>query len=256
LANQKSGKDAGAPRKPHVIPFGPWCIAKIKRKLHERRAERNKETSQDRFARRTANATVAIAVLTVVVAVVGGLQYCTFQGQLNVMQGELRPWVFANNISISGPVIHDEAGLHVSLKFDLKNGGHSPALQTAAKFKIKIGSFNFLEEEKIQCAGHKGGLGTTVFADSSTTEETSDLLAENEIVAVKRSGVMVIPIIISCVSYRFPEKGELYSSPYDMSLAPAPSTTPKWPCCNFPMNEKVIEPRDLALTLFPISTAK
>jgi len=255
LANQQGGKNAGPPRQPPVVRLWAWGVAKIKRKLHERRAERKKEIPQDRFARRTANATVAIAVLTVVVAIVGGLQYCTFQGQLDVMQGELRPWVSANNIYISRPVIHDEAGLHVSLKFDLKNGGHSPALQTAAKFKIKIGSFNFLDEEKIQCAGHKGGLGNTIFADSSATQETSDLLAENEIVAVQKSGVMVIPIIISCVSYRFPERAKLYSSPYDMSLGPAAGNT-KWRCCNFPMNEKVIEPHDLALTLFPISMAK
>jgi hypothetical protein len=48
-----------------------------------------KESSQDRASRRTANATVWIAILTVATVVVGGLQYFTFKGQLQVMADQL-----------------------------------------------------------------------------------------------------------------------------------------------------------------------
>jgi uncharacterized protein YoxC len=64
-------------------------IQRIKDYFHNRRSAKNQETSQDRASRRTANATVAIAFLTVAVVVVGGLQYLIFKGQLKVMADQL-----------------------------------------------------------------------------------------------------------------------------------------------------------------------
>jgi len=93
LGDQQTGGNASPPSKPPVIPLGPWCVAKIKGYLHKRRADHEKKTPQDRFARRTADATVCIAILAVVAAVVGSLQYCSISGQLNEMQTEQRPWV-------------------------------------------------------------------------------------------------------------------------------------------------------------------
>lgn len=139
MGDEQTSTDAHSPSEPPVIPLWPWCVAKIKSKLHERAAEREKENSQDRFARRTANATVWIAILTVVTAIVGGLQYWTFQGQLVVMQGQLdemrdeqRPWisyyavpdsplVFGNQVKGGAPF----AGL--TLKTTFTNVGHLPA---------------------------------------------------------------------------------------------------------------------------------
>ena len=89
MGDQQAGADTNPPSEPPIIPLGPWCIAKIKRKLHERRTKREKENSQDRFTRRLANATVWIAILTFVVAGIGILQYFTSKGQLGVMQGQL-----------------------------------------------------------------------------------------------------------------------------------------------------------------------
>jgi hypothetical protein len=86
LADQQDSNDTRSPSEPPIIPLGSWCVAKIKRKLHERGAKHEKETPQDRFARRTANATVWIAILAVVAAGVGSLQYHTMQGQLSEMK--------------------------------------------------------------------------------------------------------------------------------------------------------------------------
>ena len=47
-----------------------WGISYMKRKFHEYKAKRKDETPQDKAARRTASATVAIAAFTVVLAVV------------------------------------------------------------------------------------------------------------------------------------------------------------------------------------------
>ena len=89
MSSQQDGANANPPSKTPFTPIWPNGIAKIKRYLHERRAEREKESPQDRFGRRTSTATMWIAILAGVAAGIGVLQYCTFQKQLDVMQGQL-----------------------------------------------------------------------------------------------------------------------------------------------------------------------
>ncbi|MGC1777090.1 MAG: hypothetical protein WBB34_04035 [Xanthobacteraceae bacterium] len=261
MANKQGGNNPGPPSQAPIV--SPWarCVAKIKRKLQERRAEKKKQGAADRAAHSTARATWAIAFFTLVTIAVGASQYVTFNRQLGVMQGQLdamnaerRPWVFATNISISRPVVHDGEGLHISLKFDLRNGGHSPAVQTAVKFNTRIGSLNFLDEEKIVCAGQPG-LGNTIFPDSPATQEVSDLLSESQTAAAAATGIKyMVPIIVSCISYRFPDREGRGYTPYEMTIGPVVGST-KWPCCSFPFGEKLIEPSDLQLTLLPIAIA-
>jgi hypothetical protein len=109
LDDQRGSDNASPPSEPPIIPLWPWCVAKIKRKLHERRAQREKENPQDRFARRTANATVAIAVLAVVAATLGTMQWLAMQSQLEVMQADQRPWI-AIDANLTSPLIYDYWG--------------------------------------------------------------------------------------------------------------------------------------------------
>jgi len=58
-----------------------WPFSQIERKLHERRAKYEAQTPEEKAAWRTANATVWIAVFTVVLALVGGITlYEVIQG--------------------------------------------------------------------------------------------------------------------------------------------------------------------------------
>ena len=61
----------------------------IKRYFQKRRAEKNSETAQDRSARRTATATIWIAIFTLVTAAVGAVTYTAINGQLGVMRRQL-----------------------------------------------------------------------------------------------------------------------------------------------------------------------
>lgn len=51
--------------------------------------QKEERNTQDKFSRRLANATVVIAVFTLVSVGVGALTYTAIKGQLNVMQGQL-----------------------------------------------------------------------------------------------------------------------------------------------------------------------
>jgi hypothetical protein len=122
----------------------PWCVAKIKRKLHERAADLEKENPQDRFARRTANATVVIAywcdadgvILAIAAAIVGSLQYCTMQGQLNEMIAEQRAFIAVPGIwhDRQQPFVEGDA---VTYALEFTNIGKTPA--SGLKWHIENG---------------------------------------------------------------------------------------------------------------------
>lgn len=139
MSDQRSGDDAASPSEPPIIPLWPWGVAKIKRKLHERRAERKNETSQDRFARRTANATVAIAVLAIVAATLGTMQWLVMQGQLEAMQADQRPWIAIDLVALSGPLSYDDSipkstikedvsRWHINVVYEINNVGKTPGV--------------------------------------------------------------------------------------------------------------------------------
>jgi hypothetical protein len=117
-------------------------IYNLKRNLHQRRTKKEKESPQDRFSRRTANATVAIAFLTAAAVLVAGGTYWLFERQLTVMQGQLnqmkddtidaknrmlvafRPWIIIPEV----PTVLSNGGENrLALAITFKNTGPSPA---------------------------------------------------------------------------------------------------------------------------------
>jgi hypothetical protein len=169
LTDQQDSNDAGSPREPPIIPLGPWCISKIKRYFHERSAEREKETAQDRFTRRTANATVAIAVLAIVAAGVGALQYCTMQGQLNEMQAAQRPWIYAETPIFLKPITQ-KIVWEMRIEFKLQNTGHLPALHVTPIVQSPVPTINtgdiIASYQHAKCIDQNRDISATITGDT------------------------------------------------------------------------------------------
>lgn len=89
MTHQETGNSSNPPAAQPEPHWATRSVEKIERYFHARAAEKQRENAQDRASRRTANATVAIAFLTVAVVIVGGLQYLIFKGQLKVMADQL-----------------------------------------------------------------------------------------------------------------------------------------------------------------------
>ncbi len=235
-------------------------INKIRHRLDERRAQRKGENAADRAARSTARATWAIAILTAATIGVGISQYITFNRQLSVMHGQLdaleadqRPWAFATNVIVSRPIVHDDKGTHISLRFDLINGGRSPALQTSARFRAYLRSLNYRAEEQIVCKdAEPTEIGDTLFPDKPLSRETGWLIPTQEINEAKARGTMIVPFIVACIAYQFPRTREYHTTPYEFILGLAVGST-KWPCCSFPIEEKEIIPADVQLSVLPVT---
>jgi hypothetical protein len=207
------------------------------------------------------NAEIFMIVFTAVIAITGVLGAIIFNNQLSVMKGQLdemqaeqRSWVFATNVSISRPIIRDDKGTNISLLFELRNGGRSPALQVSARFRVYLGSVNYRDAEKIVCKdAQPEEYGITLFPDQSAPQKTGWLIPTQEIIAAQKSAAYIIPFVVACISYQFPRSKEYHTTPYEFLISQAVGLT-KWPSVSFPIDEKEIAPSDLRLVLLPVAS--
>jgi len=73
MVNAQDGKETDPPgAQPRPSRWARF-IGNIERNFHERKTKKEQENPTDRMARRTANATVAIAIFTIVLAIVGAV---------------------------------------------------------------------------------------------------------------------------------------------------------------------------------------
>lgn len=80
-------------------------------------------------------ATFALVIVTHDTDVKVGRQLNAFERQLALMENEQRPWVHLSSITLASPLVVSEGAARITIQFDLKNSGKSPA-----HFVIPIGS--------------------------------------------------------------------------------------------------------------------
>jgi hypothetical protein len=111
----------------------PWFISYVNHKLNERRTKRQEESATEKAERRTANATWFIGFFTVVVAIVGTLQFCALQKTNIIAESSERAWIAPLSLVLDTdhpPMVGQP--LRVNLLYE--NIGKGPALNIAHKF--------------------------------------------------------------------------------------------------------------------------
>jgi hypothetical protein len=234
LTDHKGGHGSRPPSKPPIIPLWPWCIAKIKRYFHKRRAQRGQEKAEERSSRVTATATVWIAVFAVVAAgaaisqaIIGHGQLTAIQGQLDEMRTARRPWLTVDT-TIAGPLTFAPAP-QVWLKFAVTNIGVSPAMEAwiNATLITLDGKKDAVQEMHKQCtAMRKKNLtaqagpnarppGYVLFPNRTLGKDGGVLLDQAEYdkwqTAHGRAGVIFLDIIV-CADYRFSFAPDIHST--------------------------------------------
>jgi hypothetical protein len=218
LTDQQGGNDARCPSEPPIIPLWPWGVAKIKRKLQERRTKRENESSQERSSRITAKATAWIAVFAVVAAVVAisqaiiaNRQLTTMQGQLDAMNREQRPWVTFSKIAVGSDFTYNTSGVGISLDFSLKNVGHSPAFNVSIWPTLVLGNIaDPLRAQREYCndlvARNMTDGGITLFPDQElipwkhgASVGADDLKRARE---AWQGSSLISPYMVGCILYR------------------------------------------------------
>jgi hypothetical protein len=118
-----------------MIRHAERVVGYMKRKAAKRRTKHQQETAADKVARKTATATIWIAVFSFLLAGAASYQFIILNSQLNVMRKDQRAW-----ISITVPKIKlsvDDPRLHIrSIK--VTNTGKTPAKNIVADFFVEV----------------------------------------------------------------------------------------------------------------------
>ena len=226
MSNQETGN---TPSPPTNQPQPNWVVRrvqKIKRYFRDRSAAKKQENSQDRSSRRTATATVWIALLTVAVLIVGGLQYITFDRQLSVMRGQLdameadqRPWIDIAKISVAKDVEFYGEGGFIELSIELTDAGKGPALMVdpwispyiegmtgGAKRFTKPG-FRHLDQAK-----------NILFPGLPVQRTVSGFVPADQINQALKSGIPYQVMIDVCVDYGYTASNKPHQTCHIMTL--------------------------------------
>jgi hypothetical protein len=133
----------------------------------EKKAEKKKESTQDRAGRRTATATVAIALFTAVTVIVGSLQWCALRstdeairGQLAEMRTDQRPWVYNKEMpKVTKFAYLPDGNIHVEMTIDIVNVGKAPAQDVSGRILISAGTLAINDHLRNDiCSRAEGGI--------------------------------------------------------------------------------------------------
>jgi hypothetical protein len=224
LPNPDCSDKSSKPRRYLEYKWIVWGISYCERKLKQRAAKYEKENAADRAARRTADATWAIFFLTLVIMIVGYLQWQSMMGQLDemrsssedtkqiiataksqviVMQNQLdemkfeqRPWVYAD-IGIRRAIYRNQGGgFTIPIFFVLHNTGHLPASYVSpdieAYIPAGVGSQSANERQQRRCAhaaqqtSASDQIGTTIFPGQTVNLETGVGIDADEVETARK----------------------------------------------------------------------
>jgi hypothetical protein len=204
-------------------------IYKIIDALKNYEPNRQYHAAQERAGNLTAYATVAMAAVSVAIFVVGIFQYCVFNKQLSVMQGQLeemktaritdqRPWVVVTGVDLDhgGGLGIPVNGQPIELTFgiDIKVLGASPAQRVFARADIVPNPFIMgkpvtllLNRQKQFCDGLKSRV-----MQNRSLEETSVFPGQTPFIVVRakeKPGTFIhnagktdiFPTVVGCVVY-------------------------------------------------------
>jgi hypothetical protein len=217
--------------------------------FHNYQAERRNETPQDRAARRTANATFAMAVFAAATIVVGILQWDTLhstdeaiRAQLNVMREQLeqakidrRAWLVPSQIEWLGI---PQPGRTISAVLVYGNSGREPALDYAARYRFRLfepdptfaySSMRFGNNEACNGLESNPG-GATIYPGGTPNNRTELVIPSNYINDNLLRGLPVTPnplllpvlFVHGCLAYR--TLGKTGRSGYCFYLHPSSDT--------------------------------
>jgi hypothetical protein len=97
LTDHENGTEAQSSKEAAVIPLFPWLADRMKRYFHERKAPKQKETTEERSSRVTAQATVVVATFAIVAALIAGSQAVIGNRTLDEMRAEQRPVIWTGS---------------------------------------------------------------------------------------------------------------------------------------------------------------
>ena len=171
------------------------------------------------------------------------------QAQIAQREFELseRPWVYAENIELIDGLTYDINGARITLRFWLKNVGHSPAIGTWVNVEPLPVISDLVIEQKRYCDQFRTykadphAIGDTIFPDQVKIQTQTitigrkdlDTLIETWTKTIRKSNPHVkkfvipfTPAVVGCVDYRFPFASGHHQTPIILQLSGVNSKYP------------------------------
>jgi hypothetical protein len=227
MISDPSGKAETADQRkpPKRRPIVIRIFRNLKR-YENRRRRRAKQEKSDRdliMARWTRRVGIFTAALVVVGIVTGVI----FWRQLDEMQAEQRPWVYAVDVVPGGRIILANEWYAVPLKFSIKNTGHLPAFFVVPKTSaavITIGSSAFTIHNYV-CDEYRHNpimqsSGNTIFADQTISHggfTSEDYPKVRKYIWDALGGDKMI-VVFGCIDYQFPAQPGHHQSRFSFAV--------------------------------------
>lgn len=123
-----------------------------------------------------------------------------------------RPWIKID-LQVAGPIKYDATGANITLRYGLRNIGHSPATNVSIELNVfapAIGIDKILDSraelQKIVAAlkaRPPGPFGLALFPDETVAQEITVTIGTDELKRITQKVEFVTPYIIGAVDYRF-----------------------------------------------------
>jgi hypothetical protein len=172
--------------------------------------------------------------LTITLVGFSCLQYTIYRRQAGIMEQQTkiseadhRPWVSANPITLVGNLAHDDSGLQMTMQFNLKNTGHSPARKVFASFTATTESWGPQNSRQVCNDAEKSLFGLAVFPGDTIMQGIGSKIPESEFDKIRRDiekgrGEMVesiLPSVGACIVYQDMETEALHHTYYNFFLS-------------------------------------
>jgi len=191
------------------------AAAQVAAAIHALKGAQDAQTSREDCNQKISTAlNVVIIVIASVAAFFAGASWWVFSGQLNEMQAEQRPWVYAANIEPAGRIVFVEGQYAVPLKFTIKNTGHLPAFFVAPKTSatvLKIGMSTKRVQNEICDEYRKTPVangGDTVFAGQVITH--GGFTSDDYPTVLKKAWDLIgsdrMIVMYGCIDYQFADQ--------------------------------------------------
>jgi hypothetical protein len=180
-----------------------------------------------RWSRNVGWFTFALVIVNFVTAYIFWHQLNVMQGQLQEMKVDQRPWVSASQIALVGSLVHDDSGEQMTMRFSLKNTGHSPARRVFPSFLPSFSGWGPQATRKLCAEAEKSFSALAIFPGDTVVQATGAKIPEREFLNFRedlKNGKVddvngVLPSIGACIAYQDMDTEKFHHTPYSFYIS-------------------------------------
>lgn len=228
MINQEDGSGPNRPRQASARNSWARFVHYVAQKANERKANNDKESPSERSARITADATLAIARFTIVLALCSAITILVLAQQLSEQRSQFqtsqRAWLEIAQPSIPYISVTDNA-VSANLEVAYKNIGNLPASKVWINSQMVLGSGNAslaeaIAKQREMCDSKSyqpfGPVQAILPNETKVLKDGFEQGTSGHVIA----GSRINPYIVGCILYKTPDSPEVRHTGFILEMVP------------------------------------